>query len=149
MNRNGEFSNDWRGRDESNWWRKNRGGVHQGQSEESNGRWGRTRTDSYNNDRWPAGRPTSRYDEDEGWDRGESRWSNNSSTHDRRKLDWGETLPEWYFIYYFILLNNLYITYIHLKKLGLLIILVKKAEVLIHLVLFMIIIIMMMITTII
>jgi len=111
MNRNGEFSNDWRGRDESNWWRKNRGGAHQGQSEESNGRWGRTRTDSYNNDRWPAGRPTSRYDEDEGWDRGESRWSNNSSTHDRRKLDWGETLPEWYFIYYFILLNNF--SYIH------------------------------------
>jgi len=99
LNRNGEFSNDWRGRDESNWWRKNRGGALQGQSEESNGRWGRTRTDSYNNDRWPAGRPTSRYDEDEGWDRGESRWSNNSSTHERRRLDWGETLPQWYSCY--------------------------------------------------
>lgn len=98
MNRNGEYTNDWRGRDESNWWRKNRGGAHQGQSDESNGRWGRTRTDSYNNDRWPAGRPTSKYDEDEGWDRGESRWSNTATTHERRKLDWGETLPEWYLI---------------------------------------------------
>lgn len=102
MNRNGEYTNDWRGRDESNnWWRKTRGGT-QGQSEESNGRWSRTRNDSFNNDRWPAGgRPTSRYDEDEGWDRGESRWSNSSNSHERRKLDWGETLPEWYFICYF------------------------------------------------
>jgi len=98
VNRNGEYTNDWRGRDESNWWRKNRGGAHQGQSDESNGRWGRSRTDSYNNDRWPAGRPTSKYDEDEGWDRGESRWSNNTTTHERRKLDWGETLPEWYLL---------------------------------------------------
>lgn len=98
INRNGDFTNDWRGREESNWWRKNRGGVNQGQSDESNGRWGRTRTDSYNNDRWPAGRPASRYDEDEGWDRGESRWSNSSSTQERRKLDWGDNLPEWQFI---------------------------------------------------
>lgn len=102
MSRNGEYANDWRGRDDSNWWRKNRGGSHQGQSEESNSRWGRTRSDSYNSDRWPAGRQTTRYEEDEAWDsRGESRWSN-SNTHERRRLDWGDNLPEWYFTCYSI-----------------------------------------------